>query len=349
MQVSSVVKLQDTHGIDEQQQEDDDDGLLLLPAHLSDSLQNLLIRDCLDLIMTVQNRGARGEGLQFMHSLKTMAINKCPKLLSAYKASDLCPFPSSLQFLILDFPMEGMDRLVGLQKVCFYGVGEDLRCEGVWPLLTQGQLTTLGVHDCPNFFAGWGWDPAQALQGGQEQPSSKLHELETDDIAGVLSAPICRLLTSSLTKLSFENNNAVERFTKEQVEALSLLTSLQELRFRWCEELRCLPSGLHKLTSLKRLQVDGCPAIRSLPKNGLPSSLQELVVERCNKLRCLPTGLHKLTNLKRLQIESCPAIRSLPKNGLPNSLQELDVSDCDNEELYQRCTLLVGTIPLIKL
>jgi Leucine-rich repeat (LRR) protein len=176
-----------------------------------------------------------------------------------------------------------------------------------------------------------------------------LQEFETDDIAGALAQPICRLLAPSLTKLSLDFNKEVERFTKQQEEALSLLTSLQELQFGLCEKLRCLPSGLRKLTSLERLWMYVCPAMRSLPKNGLPSSLQELSVEICIKLQCLPAGLHKLTNLKRLEIQSCPAIRSLPKNGLPSSLQELDVRYCDNEKLKQRCRRLVGTIPLIKL
>jgi Leucine-rich repeat (LRR) protein len=249
--------------------------------------------------------------------------------------------------------MEGMDTLVplsnltSLQNLKVWNMGEDFRCGGLLPLLTQGQLTKLKVSDSPKFFAGW--DPAQALQGGQEQPSSKLQELKTGDIGGVLTLPICHLIFPSLTILLLYSNNEVERFTKKQEEALSLLTSLQDLRFWWWNKLRCLPSGLHKLTSLKTLWIYDCPVIRLLPKNGLPSSLQELHVDDCIKLRCLPAELHKLTNLKRLNIEICPAIRSLPKNGLPCSLTLLDVSDCENEKLKQRCRRLVGTIPQIRL
>ncbi|XP_047096551.1 putative disease resistance protein RGA1 [Lolium rigidum] len=328
------------------------DGLLLLPAHLSDSLKYFSIRYCPELILT---RGAGG-GLQAMRSLEEIVVKKCPKFLSAYKDSDAsscCPFPSSLQRLVLQHRMEGMDTLVPLSnlttlqelRVTYWG--QHLRHEGLLHLLTQGQLTTLEVCRCPNFFAGW--DPARGLQGGEEQPSSKLQEFETDDIAGALAQPICRLLAPSLTRLSLKFNEQVERFTKQQEEALSFLTSLKELQFRWCDKLSCLPSGLRKLTTLEKLGINGCPAMRSLPRNGLPSSLQELVVWDCINLRCLPAGLHKLTNLKRLQIWSCPAIRSLPKNGLPSSLQELNLRYCDNEKLKQRCRRLVGTIPLIKL
>jgi Leucine-rich repeat (LRR) protein len=366
MPASSVVKLQDTHGtgaleVEEdvvaeevvaEQQQEEDDGLLLLPAHLSGSLREFRMMYCSKLILTVQNGGAGGGGLQFMHSLESLEILQCLKFLSAYKASGLsyCPFPSSLQRLELWYtPLVPLWNLTSLQELIITtrSWGEDLRWMGDLSLLTHGQLTKLKVHHSSNFFAGW--EPAQALQDGQEQPSSKLQQLETNDVAGVLALPICRLISSSLTKLSIVVNEEVERFTKEQEEALSFLTSLQELRFWWCRKLRCLPSGLHKLTSLKGLWIWECPAIRSLPKNGLPSSLQELRVDYCIQLRCLPAGLHKLTNLKRLEIRSCPAIGSLPKYGLPCSLTLLDVSNCENEKLKQRCRRLVGTSPQIRL
>jgi hypothetical protein len=365
MPASSVVKLQDTHGtgaveVEEdvvaeevvaEQQQEEGDGLLLLPAHLSGSLRDFRMMYCSKLILTVQNGGAGGGGLQFMHSLESLKIDYCPEFLSAYKASDLsyCPFPSSLQRLELwDTPLVPLWNLTSLRELIVIGSwDEDIRWTGELSLLTQGQLTRLEVRHSSNFFAGW--DPVQALQDGQEQPSSKLQELKTDDVARVLALPICRLISSSLTKLWIKTDEEVEHFTKEQEEALSFLTSLQELRFGWCSKLRCLPSGLHKLTSLKGLRIWGCRAIRSLPNYGLPVSLQELHVVDCIKLRCLPSGIHKLTNLKRLEIERCPAIRSLPKNGLPSSLQELDVRNCGNKELEQRCRHLVGTIPIIRL
>nr|UBY07284.1 NBS-LRR disease resistance protein [Dasypyrum villosum] len=337
------------------EQEEDDDGPLLLPAHLSASLRELFFDSCPELILTaVPQEG--GGGLQAMRSLKKIKIEGCPKFLSAYKASDLsscCPFLSSLTHLLLKGRMQGMDTLVllsnltSLENLSLKYLGEDLRCEGLLHLLTQGQLTALEVRSTPKFFVDW--DPARELQGEQLLPFPKLQELETDDVAGVLTAPICRLLSSSLTKLSFESYGKVECFTKEQEEALSLLTSLQDLQFWWCNKLRCLPAGLNKLTNLKRLKICKGPAIRSLPKNGLPISLQGLDVTFCNKLRRLPSTLHKLTNLKRLYINDCRAIRSLPKNGLPSSLQELDVSDCPNEELRQQCRRLMGTISLIRL
>uniref|UniRef100_A0A0A9D7N7 NB-ARC domain-containing protein n=1 Tax=Arundo donax TaxID=35708 RepID=A0A0A9D7N7_ARUDO len=146
-----------------------------------------------------------------------------------------------------------------------------------------------------------------------------------DDVAGVFSAPICTLLSSSLTKLHFWEGKEVERFTPEQEKALQSLTSLEEIGFWSCNKLQCLPAGLHRLPNLKRLYIYDCAAIQSLPKDGLPSSLQEL------------------------EIDKCPAILSLPKVAdLPSSLRVLDVRDSKSEELKRQCRKLIGTIPIVK-
>uniref|UniRef100_A0A0A9CIW0 NB-ARC domain-containing protein n=1 Tax=Arundo donax TaxID=35708 RepID=A0A0A9CIW0_ARUDO len=163
-----------------------------------------------------------------------------------------------------------------------HSCGEDIRLDGLWPLVTQGQLSYLRVIGSPKFFRA-GSDPMRGLQDeNQEQllrRSSILWELLTDDVVGVLAAPICSLLSSSLIELALYGgtpDTEVQRFTKEQEEALQLLTSLQELRFWDCKKLQCLPAGLHRLPNHKILKIFGCPAISSLPEDGLPSSLQEL-------------------------------------------------------------------------
>ncbi|XBI68397.1 hypothetical protein VPH35_047604 [Triticum aestivum] len=245
------------------------------PLFLSVSLQELTIGGCPELVLS---RGTGGGGLQSIGSLKEIEIYGCPKFMSGYKASsDLfycCPFPSSLQRLQLGGHMEGMDtlapllNLTSLESLCIWGLADDFRCDRLLPLLTQGQLTALSVSGSPKFFAGIK-GPAPALV-----QASKLQQLKTDDIARVLAAPICHLLSSSLTKLYFYDDKG---------EALSLLTSLQELQFECCTKLRCLPAGLHKLTNLETLEIRDCPAMRSLPKNGLPTSLQELKIHSCTK------------------------------------------------------------------
>uniref|UniRef100_I1Q543 NB-ARC domain-containing protein n=1 Tax=Oryza glaberrima TaxID=4538 RepID=I1Q543_ORYGL len=202
---------------------------------------------------------------------------------SSYSSSSSSfPFPSSLKYLSID-RVSGMETLLllsNLSSLTNLGIEDcgDLRGEDLCSLLAQGQLTRLRVNKNPKFFVGI-------------NPSSLQH-LVTDDIAGVLVVPICRLLSPSLTKLTIFCNNEVKRFTKEQNMALEHLSSLQELSFSFCR-LQFLPSVLHRLVSLKRLEISCSEFISSLPKSGLPSSLEILDVSggseelkrQCRKLR----------------------------------------------------------------
>ncbi|KAL6651436.1 hypothetical protein ACP70R_010361 [Stipagrostis hirtigluma subsp. patula] len=302
------------------------DGLLLLPPQL----QDLSIVRCQELILhsspldsnNEAGEPRRGGGLQDLHSLRTLGIFYCPKLLSS---SSCFSFPYSLEHLSLG-GVQGMETLASLASLTsltslYISRCGDLRCEGLWPLLAQGHLTG-SVNETPNFFVGS--EPPRLQEPEPPSRSSKLQQLETDDVAGFLAAPICTLLSSSLTKLEFLGDKEVERFTKEQDEALQLLTSLHEIKFLFCEKLRRLPAGLHGLPSLKRLYINGCQTIRSLTKDSLPSSLQEI------------------------EIHHCPAIRSLPKlDDLPSSLRQLIVDCNNNEELRRQCRKFIGTISIV--
>uniref|UniRef100_A0A8I7BFV3 AAA+ ATPase domain-containing protein n=1 Tax=Hordeum vulgare subsp. vulgare TaxID=112509 RepID=A0A8I7BFV3_HORVV len=294
---------------------DDDSGILLLPGHLSDTLQSLVIHGCLELVLVDSIRA--GGGLQALQSLQTLSIFNSPKLLSTTRSSfSSCLFPSSLHRLILESlngmeTLEPLSNLTSLTKLHVKFCGEDLRCKGLGSLLTTGeQLRELTIFGSPKFFTGWDHNPRRVqLQGGggeelvSPQSSSKLQMISTDEAMGLLAEPICSFLSSSLTELYlYGSRQEMEYFTKEQEDALQLLASLQRLHIYWY-----------------------------------------------SKLQHLPARLHKLTNLKKLLVGYCPAVRSLPKDGLPKLLQELDVRDCGNEELKNECRGLVGTIPRIKL
>jgi hypothetical protein len=75
----------------------------------------------------------------------------------------------------------------------------------------------------------------------------------------------------------------VTSLTDEQERALQLLTSLEELAFRYCDYLEELPVGLHSLPSLKRLKINCCWRISWLPESGLPPSLEELEIRGCSE------------------------------------------------------------------
>uniref|UniRef100_A0A0D3G0M7 AAA+ ATPase domain-containing protein n=1 Tax=Oryza barthii TaxID=65489 RepID=A0A0D3G0M7_9ORYZ len=295
--------------------QEDEDGMLLFPAHLSNSLQRLHLNSCRSLILDVARPAlptshedeTGGWGLQSLRSLQRLEIWGCPKFLSAYEAPS-CPFPSSLQYLQISGRMGGvltLDFIPNpnlLTQLYIDDCGEDLRCEVLWPLLTQGQLSKLKITRTLRFFAGL--DPKLGgLHDEQEQQlpplqcSSKLQELKIDDFAGVLVKPICMLLSSSLTMLVLSGNDEVEHFTKE----------------------------LHRLTNLKRLEIWYCPSIRSLPKGGLPSSLQELDVRGCGneklkqRFRFMTIGLQDRCGRDTSLETSNVAVTCLKLVWIPNS------------------------------
>uniref|UniRef100_A0A0E0MMH0 Protein kinase domain-containing protein n=1 Tax=Oryza punctata TaxID=4537 RepID=A0A0E0MMH0_ORYPU len=285
-----------------------DERLLLLPPQL----QELTIRGFQELdsgdIAAIELHG--------LPSLQSLSIFDCPKLLCSSSPSH-SHFPTTLQQLSL-FNMEGMETLPPLLPnltrldICYcrnLTGGEVLKA-----LLAQGHLTYLQVLESPTFFLGSEQDDVHHYTSG-------LQVLRTDDFAGVLAAPICRLLSSSLTDLHLHDNDEVECFTKEQEEALQILTSIQDLQISRCNKLVSLPTGLDKLPNLRALHIRECLAIRSI--GSLPDSLQQL------------------------DIASCPAIHSLPKDGLPGSLQEICVRYCENEELNRQCQKIKGTIPIV--
>ncbi|KAE8770906.1 putative disease resistance protein RGA4 [Hordeum vulgare] len=229
-------------------------------------------------------------------SLQRLRIRNSRAFLSSFSRH---LFPSSLQSLELT-GVEGMRTLEPLSNLSFVTeltvcwCGEDLKCEGLQSLLTTGgHLRELKVLGSPGFFVEWDPNPRRALedvQGGEEQHtqvvSSTLQKLWTDDAAGLLSAPICSFLSSSLLKLELSGHvtEGMEHFSKEQEEALQLLSSLQELAFLCLPVLQQLPVGLHNLTNLKVLSISECLQVSSLPKDGLPKSLQELhVTHLCSR------------------------------------------------------------------
>uniref|UniRef100_A0A453LWG8 NB-ARC domain-containing protein n=1 Tax=Aegilops tauschii subsp. strangulata TaxID=200361 RepID=A0A453LWG8_AEGTS len=235
--------------------EEEDDGVLLFPAHLCDSLQKLKFLFCPELVLVNPPTLVPGGGwLQALRSLQRLSIKYCPKFLSAFS-----------------FSIEPLSNLSSLTRLVLEFCGKDLKCQGLQSLLTTGgQLNELEVRGSHIFFANWDPNPRRALEdveGGEEQPtqlvSSTLRKLCTDDTAGLLAAPICSFLSSSLTKLKLHGygHEGMERFSKEQEDALQLLSSLQKLEFRHFRHLQQIPAGLCNLTSLKKLDVYDCSEV----------------------------------------------------------------------------------------
>jgi len=273
-------------------EEEEDDGMLLFPPHLFDSLRELEFHNCRKLVLVDPPTLVPGGGwLQALRSLQILRIDCSPKFLSTFSFSHHL-FPSSLQSLKLT-GVEGMGTLEPLSNLSsvtsleFYHCGDYLKCQGLRSLLTtRGKLHKLRVFGSPRFFADWDPNPRRALEdvGGEEQQtqlvSSTLWGLCTDEAVGLLAAPICSFLSSSLTELNlhWRGFKGMERFSKEQDDALQLLSSLQTLKLNFFHELQQLPTRMRNLTNLKILSIYECPAVLSLPNDSLPQSLQELDV-----------------------------------------------------------------------
>lgn len=281
----------------------DEGGLLLFPKNLTISLRELRItmNPGLSLLASLPpENNSRPGGLHNLHSLQTLSIRGCPKLLSAYSSSSsYCfLFPSTLDSLRIEdvedmHTFAPLSNLTSLTYLYVKNCGKDLRVEGLWTLFTQGCLTHLCVYRSPNFF-----DNLVSQQQEELPAYCKIEMLFTDDIAGVLVAPICRLFSSSLNVLGLCFNEEIVSFTKEQEKALELITSLQELCFFDNEKLQSLPTGLHGLKNLKILEILSCPAIRSLPKNAFPNSLRKIYVDR----RCSEELQHQCIMLEGVTV-----------------------------------------------
>lgn len=269
-----------------------EDGMLLLPAHLSDSLQELCIRNCDEIRAVASPLPPNCSRLQALYSLQRLEVQFSPKFLSNYKKqasySSCCfPFPSSLkeiEFLGVDMEtLQPLENLISLTQLKLAKCGTDLRSDGLWPLVTLGQLCKLVVGRAPRFFLDSDQGPKDEDQARLLRRSSKLQELDTDDAIGFLVAPICTIIGSTLTKLTLRDNEEMELFTTEQEKALQLLTSLQDLTIDFFPKLQCLPGGLSTLPNLRRLYIRSCWIVSTLPYDGLPNSLQELEIKNCNK------------------------------------------------------------------
>jgi hypothetical protein len=302
---------------------------------------------------TKMNELGGGGGLQGLTSLRRLKMIRCPKFLSSYSSSSFSssfPFPNSVEHLRI-FGAVGMDTLVPVSNLTALtslslSSCRDLRCEGLFSLLTHGHLTELSVIETPNFSVDS--DPSQVHEQEIPSCSSKLQKLEIDDVAGFTAAAIRHsLLFSSLTKLGIYWYNKVEHFTEEQ-EALLFVNSLKDIIFHFWNNLQSLPERLHRLPNLKKLHISWCEAIEILPNDVLPSSLEELSIISCPNIQSLPKDCLP-DSLQKLVIKRCPTIRSLPEvDDLPSLLREIDVHLSESEELRRQCRELINIIPIVR-
>ncbi|TKY53325.1 putative disease resistance protein RGA3 [Spatholobus suberectus] len=122
------------------------------------------------------------------------------------------------------------------------------------------------------------------------------------------------------------------------------LTSLEDLRFHYCDKLKSLFKGI-KLPSLKTLVLNDCASLKSLSFHAI-GNLQTLKIFKCNKLE-LSMGVGNQIpdlRLKLLDLEHLPHLVTLPQwlQGSMNTLHSLIIYCCENlEELPEWLSTLI--------
>ncbi|VAI64015.1 unnamed protein product [Triticum turgidum subsp. durum] len=197
------------------------------------------------------------------------------------------PFPSSIKELeireVSGFKsMALLSNLTSLTSVWLQDC-EELTMDGFNPLITVNlkKLYVFNQTSAKQKISIAGDLLSEVARSGLMQEGSfKLEELRVDSISGVLIAPICSHLTSTLRSLIFSHDMRAESFTEGQEQALQFLTSLEFLMFNECRDLKSLPR-CNRLSSLTELRFSEC-AIQSLPpKEDLPASLESLYAMDC--------------------------------------------------------------------
>ncbi|KAJ1700879.1 hypothetical protein LUZ63_000658 [Rhynchospora breviuscula] len=153
----------------------------------------------------------------------------------------------------------GLKSLVNLRKLVVKGIGEFL--ESIELEQENGEISEENEEQCLQFL--------NYLHLGHRYDSTR-------NLFVVGKMP-------SLRTLFIGWSPAIE-YTREEESWFGQLTSLEELMFYNCRNLRRLPSTLPMLSSLKKLTMVSCPSISSLPGTSLPQSLVELCISGCPEL-----------------------------------------------------------------
>ncbi|CAM0942723.1 unnamed protein product [Alopecurus aequalis] len=204
------------------------------------ALSQLTIRRCKNLeLMPVENGG-----LLDLRMLQSFVGINCGNLFSRWLigevdggAGAIKPFPTFLRELeiYLEPSMQSMGLLSNLTSLTSLHLEpcKELTIDGFNPLITVNlkklSIAARGNNQMKSIAGDLLFEigSSRLLHAG----SFQLEEFMINSTASMLTAPICSHLAATLHTLEFSYDQQLTAFTKEQEEALQLLTSLQ---IYWC-------------------------------------------------------------------------------------------------------------------
>ncbi|KAE8677469.1 Detected protein of unknown function [Hibiscus syriacus] len=303
-------------------------------------LEVLQIEGCSELTCLWRN----GAELQNLNRLKSLAVKKCPKLVSLVgeeRGQGLCCL-SSLTNLRIDscqnfvsLPAKGLPCTMKCLTI------HDCKAMGSLPDMNGCNLEELEIMGCPSLVSFPKGKLPLTLESLRIENCRNLQCLPDGIVLNLEVLRISACMNICALPNPMWNLNSLQELSLSDIVALTLIPeggfppNLTSLELSNCENLKQPMSewGLDKLNSLTELKVVGtCPAtdIVSFPYEGvmLPSTLKSLCLERLDNLEYLSREVENLVDLQELQIKGCRKLRYLPKTGLPVSLGRLCISGC---------------------
>ncbi|KAJ8623881.1 hypothetical protein MRB53_032411 [Persea americana] len=285
--------------------------------------------------------------LVISHSVRTLRISKCPKLIC-------------LPMFLLPALEELEMSEVGCERIEFF---------------TSQSLMEVKLTEMPNLER---WSPHEADDGALVifysvrtlriskcpklicPPQFLLPALEELEMSEVGCERIEFSISKSLKKVELSKMPNLERWSPQEGDDGEVFDRLLELVVKECPKMVCLPHLLPSLerleisesnemllrsvanyTSLSELSITSFPEVKHLPEELGPNhtSLRKLSISNCPKLISLSNQLENLLALKELIVYGCDdLVLSLP-DGLQqqqrspplNSLEVLKISFCEKQ------------------
>lgn len=255
------------------------------------------------------------EHVKVFPRLEEIEIQNCSQLTTTP-----CSFPSLEELRISNVssyrPLENICSSSNSSSLTFLHIDGllDLACLPDNLLNNIKNLVYLAIHKCPNLVH---------VVPCVRDFGSFLRVLDIKECTNLSTLPDDLQTLQSLAMLWISRCPKIT-----SIPSLEGLTTLEELRISYCDELASLPNEmLLSCMSLKSLSIENCANLTSFPNLQQLNSLLSLRIVDCPQLTCLPKGLHSLSFLNYLRIG--PFSENL------TSFPILDYDDTPNSEIHE--------------